>query len=129
MISLSSSFTLIVHLLQPLSSSAFEQSYLHQIPHQLYYPQNVHRGQKMKIKADDFFYLSASSNFDDFSLANRLCKSLYLLLIFLLFTNKKYSLFIFRPPFRFKILFENKKGGLRHDDTESSQMNKNSTTI
>ena len=47
-----------------------EQSYLHQIPHQLCYLQNVQHGQKKKIKADDFFNLSASSNSHDFSLAN-----------------------------------------------------------
>ena len=38
--------------------------------HQLCYLQNVHHGQKKKIKADDFFNLSASSNSHDFSLAN-----------------------------------------------------------
>ena len=70
MISLSSSFNFDSASLTSSIIICAEQSYLHQIPYQLCYLQNVHHGQKKKIKADDFFNLSASSNSHDFSLAN-----------------------------------------------------------
>ena len=62
MISLSSSFNFDSASLTSSIIICAEQSYLHQIPHQLCYLQNVHHGQKKKIKADDFFDLSDSSN-------------------------------------------------------------------